>query len=92
MEVSNDIKRKFDIINALSKVDKPTLSYLHHETNIPESTLKRQLAALRICFGMRIMFVREPDGNRGAVGYYILADWGVIDRDEFFKFYIKSMV
>ncbi|SJN15842.1 hypothetical protein FM109_00265 [Vibrio casei] len=38
---------------------------------------------------MRILFVRESGGERGTSGYYMLTNWGVIDRDEFFKHYIN---
>lgn len=88
MKISKDMKRKFDLINVLSKTHKPSLHVLHRETKIPESTIKRQLATIRAEFGMRILFIRDSDGERGASGYYMLTDWGIIDRDEFIKHYM----
>ncbi|MGB1320173.1 MAG: helix-turn-helix domain-containing protein [Vibrio gallaecicus] len=89
MSISKDMKRKFDLINALSRIQRPSLHSLHQTTKIPESTIKRQLASIRTEFGMRILFVRESGGERGTSGYYMLTNWGVIDRDEFFKHYMK---
>tara|TARA_B100001059_G_C17839759_1_gene591359 strand:+ start:16666 stop:16962 length:297 start_codon:yes stop_codon:yes gene_type:complete len=89
MSISKDMKRKFDLINALSRTKRPSLHTLHQATKIPESTIKRQLASIRTEFGMRILFVRESGGERGTSGYYMLTNWGVIDRDEFFKHYIN---
>lgn len=88
MRISKDMKRKFDLINVLSRTEKPSLRDLHRATKIPESTIKRQLAAIRTEFGMKILFVRETGGERGATGYYMLTDWGIIDRDEFIKHYM----
>lgn len=87
MKISQDMKRKFDLVHVLSRRDKPSLQDLHKETNIPESTIKRQLSTLRIEFGMTILFVRESNGERGAVGYYMLTDWGILDRTSFIEWY-----
>lgn len=65
MKISQDMKRKFALVNALSKTEKPSLQDLHKATEIPESTIKRQLSALRDEFGMNILFVRESTGERG---------------------------
>ncbi|MFC6674057.1 helix-turn-helix domain-containing protein [Marinobacterium aestuariivivens] len=88
MKISNDMKRKFDLINVLSRSEKPSLHDLHQATKIPESTIKRQLSAIRSEFGMKVLFIRDTGGERGATGYYILTDWGIIDRDAFFKHYM----
>lgn len=88
MIISRDMKRKFDIIDVLSRMEKPSLNDLHQATKIPESTIKRQLAAIRTEFAIKVLFVRETGGERGAVGYYMMTDWGIIDRDEFIKYYM----
>ncbi|MDP2533864.1 helix-turn-helix domain-containing protein, partial [Photobacterium damselae subsp. piscicida] len=75
MKLSQDMSRKFELVNALSKLDKPSLHNLHSETKIPESTIKRQLAMLRDEFDMKIIFIRESRGERGATGYYMITDW-----------------
>ncbi|AIJ10657.1 Hypothetical protein ETEE_p1066 (plasmid) [Edwardsiella anguillarum ET080813] len=87
MKISQDMKRKFALVNALSKAEKPSLQDLHKFTDIPESTIKRQLSSLRDEFGMNILFVRESTGERGATGYYILTDWGILDRKAFITRY-----
>lgn len=83
MKVSSEIKRRYDLIHVLTTTRKPNLHDMHRATGIPASTIKRQLAAIRVDFGMKILFIREPSGERGTSGYYILTDWGIIDRKEF---------
>ncbi|EHY9845554.1 MULTISPECIES: helix-turn-helix domain-containing protein [Vibrio] len=83
MKLSQDMSRKFELVNALSKLDKPSLHDLHSETKIPESTIKRQLAMLRDEFDLKIIFIRESRGERGATGYYMITDWGILDREKF---------
>ncbi|MGL5250219.1 MAG: helix-turn-helix domain-containing protein [Vibrionaceae bacterium] len=87
MKISQDMMRKFALVNALSKTEKPTLQDLHKATNIPESTIKRQLSSLRDEFGMDILFVRKPSGERGATGYYMLTNWGILNRSSFLSRY-----
>ncbi|EPY2387339.1 helix-turn-helix domain-containing protein, partial [Salmonella enterica subsp. enterica serovar Dublin] len=36
-----------------------------------------------------ILFVRESTGERGATGYYMLTDWGILDRSSFLNRYGK---
>lgn len=85
MSLPNDLERKFAIINALTKLERPSLHDLHQETRIPESTLKRQLGQIRGAFRMDIRFVRKTGQSRGAKGYYELADWGIVDREAFLQ-------
>jgi len=56
MKISQDMKRKFALVNALSKTE---------------------------------LFVRESTGERGATGYYMLTDWGILDRSSFLNRYGK---
>lgn len=87
MKISSDMRRKLDLIRVLSTAEQPSIHDLHRETKIPEPTIKRQLAAMRREFGMRILFVRDTGGERGATGYYMLMDWGIIDQDAFHRRY-----
>jgi hypothetical protein len=92
MAISRDIKRKFELVNALSKKAKPSLNDLHLETGIPESTIKRQISALREEFGMEICFIRGArgaPGEPGTAGYYIPTDWGILERSAFLSRYGK---
>ncbi|MGL5336208.1 MAG: helix-turn-helix domain-containing protein, partial [Enterovibrio sp.] len=87
MKISQDMMRKFALVNALSKTEKPSLQDLHEMTNIPQSTIKRQLSALREEFGMDILFVRKSSAERGAAGYYMLINWGILNRSSFLNRY-----
>lgn len=87
MKTSREMKKKFALINVLSKLEKPSLLDFHRATKIPQSTIKRQLAALRKEFGMQILFIREPTNEKGRKGYYMLIDWGIIDRATFLTMY-----
>jgi hypothetical protein len=93
MAISRDIKRKFELVNALSKKAKPSLNDLHLETGIPESTIKRQISALREEFGMEICFIRGGPRRTGrapgTAGYYIPTDWGILERSAFLSRYGK---
>ncbi len=73
----------------LSKTEKPNLRDLQKATNMPESTIRRQLSVLRDGFGMNIVFIRESTGQRGAISYYMLMDWGILDRSSFLNRYGK---
>ena len=83
---SQDLCRKFDLIFALATIPEPDIQLLHRATDIPISTIKRQLSILRSSFAMNIVFVREP-GTQGGHGCYQISDWGVIDKDRFMKFW-----
>lgn len=89
MKLPTDVQRKFDIIGALARLEKPGLTELHQATSIPKTTIKRQIASLRSDFGLRILYVRDPGHGRGATGYYVLEDWGVISEPGFWKHYAK---
>jgi hypothetical protein len=92
MAISRDIKRKFELVNALSKKNRPSLNDLHLETGIPESTIKRQISALREEFGMEILFIRGArgaPGEPGTAGYYMLTNWGILERAAFLSRYGK---
>lgn len=87
MNISKDIKRKYDLIYHLSTADKPTLRDLESLTKIPSSTIKRQLKSLRLEFGVKVVFVRDVNA-RGMSGHYVLTNWGVFDRRSFLQFYM----
>ena len=82
MELNQDTLRKYQIIDSLVRLDKPSLADLHRETSIPEPTLKRQIALLRKEYQMDIQFIRH-EGAVGKSGYYVLVDWGIIHPDRF---------
>ncbi|MGL4515144.1 MAG: helix-turn-helix domain-containing protein [Shewanella sp.] len=93
MAISRDMKRKFDLISALSKNIKPDLNELQDMTGIPAVTIKRQLCSLRDEFGMEILYIRTAtSGGRGTAGYYTLADWGVINKEMFLARYAGQQV
>ncbi|WP_211831056.1 helix-turn-helix domain-containing protein [Kistimonas asteriae] len=81
MEISQDAEKKYAIINAIF-CKKPSLDDLHGLTGIPKITLKRQIALLRNDYKMDIQFVRNT-GVRGKTGYYLIVDWGIINKARF---------
>jgi len=86
-KISRELKRKFALILALSKLTKPDLNALYCETEIPKVTLKRYLSELRSEFKLTINYIRESKGIRGATGHYELSNWGIIDKKNFLEFY-----
>lgn len=90
VELSADTKRKYSIIAAIAKNNSPTLADISLLTEIPVSSLKRQIAQLRVDYAMDIRFV--PDGhNKGRTGHYHIYDWGVLDRTEFLVRYASML-
>ena len=84
MILNQDTQRKYAIIDALVRLEKPTMKDLIDATNIPEPTMKRQIALLRKESLMDIRFVRtENTQGRGKSGYYFIADWGIINPTKF---------
>ena len=86
---SKDLCRKYDLIFALGTIPKPDIQLLQKSTDIPMSTLKRQLGILRNDFGMHIDFHRTP-GAHGGSGYYAVSNWGFIDKDQFLNFWAAA--
>lgn len=86
---TQDLCRKYDLILALATIAKPGIEQLQQATDIPLSTLKRQLRHLRNDFGMNIDFQRTA-GVQGWSGCYIVSDWGVIDKDRFVNFWMLN--
>lgn len=81
-EVSTDTNRKYRIIAAIAGHNEPTLAYLSEKTDIPQSSLKRQIGQIKLDFNMDVRFI--PSGNSvGRTGHYHIFDWGIIDRHEF---------
>ena len=89
MAVSRDMKRKYDLLNALISQERPNLSDLSEATSIPQQSIKRHFGAMRTDFGLKLRFVRESGGQRGSYGYYAIEDWGILDKDGFLKHYGK---
>lgn len=79
-------KRKYALLAALGRLERPTLSDLHDVTGIPIPTLKRLMIDLRNDFCMQINFIRTGIGGSG---YYELLDWGIINRDRFYEAMLK---
>ena len=82
--LSEDSKRKYSIIVAIATNNEPTLDDISKVTNLPVSTLKRQIAQIRVDPGVDIKFVPNKQSNsKGRTGHYHILDWGVLDRTEF---------
>ncbi|MCG7602053.1 helix-turn-helix domain-containing protein [Halomonas sp. McH1-25] len=85
--LSRDTQRKYAIILALSQLDKPSLQDIAQQTCIPAGTVKRQLTAIRNEFKLRILFIRDAAESESANGFYALDDWGILNRDEFLRYF-----
>ena len=84
MELSAETRRKYAIIASIANHNTPTLADIIRLTDIPESTVKRQIAQLRLDYEMDIRFVTDSESaNKGRTGHYHILDWGVLDRAEF---------
>ncbi|RGE41347.1 hypothetical protein DZC30_18740 [Comamonas testosteroni] len=86
---TQDLCRKYDLILALATIAKPGIQQLQQATDIPLSTLKRQLRHLRNDFGMTIDFQRNA-GVHGGGGCYIVSDWGFIDKERFLNYWMLN--
>jgi hypothetical protein len=83
MALSADTQRKYAIIAAIATNNTPTLADLAQLTGIPVSSLKRQIAQLRMDYDMDIRFVPDGNAQKGRTGHYHIYEWGVLDRTEF---------
>ncbi|KGH23583.1 helix-turn-helix domain-containing protein [Comamonas thiooxydans] len=86
---TQDLCRKFDLIFALATIQKPDIQVLQRATDIPVSTLKRQLSHLRTNFGIHIEFQRTS-GTHGGSGHYAVTDWGMIEKERFLAFWLVN--
>lgn len=80
-------RRKYLLINALARLDKPTMKDLQRETGISTTSLQRHIAALRAEFQINVRYIRPAAATLGESGYYEMLDWGVFDREKFCKHY-----
>ncbi|AJY53009.1 MULTISPECIES: helix-turn-helix domain-containing protein [Halomonadaceae] len=81
--LSRDTQRKYDIIRAIDHMDRPSLQDISEATGIPAGTVKRQLTSIREEFKVKILFIRDPSSPEGAMGYYSLEGWGILDPNSF---------
>lgn len=81
-ELSADARRKYSIVAAIVNSNTPTLEDISKATEIPESTLKRQIAQIRTDLGMDIRFTADSH-SKGRTGHYHIFSWGILDRTEF---------
>lgn len=81
-----EIDKKFSVMCELCRQHQPNLNDLAESTGFPAITVKRQVIALRTKYKMDVEFVRLDRGV-GMQGYYQVNDWGIIDKEAFFKHY-----
>lgn len=82
--------RKLSVICAITRTHQPDMRRLVEDTNIPETTVKRIIKALRDDYNMDIAFVRDSAsapafaqaGKRGRYGYYAIYQWGLFSKEE----------
>lgn len=81
--LSRDTQRKYAIIRAIDHMERPSLQDIANATGIPAGTVKRQLTSIREEFKVKILFIRDPSSPEGALGYYALEGWGILDPASF---------
>ncbi|SFI01353.1 helix-turn-helix domain-containing protein [Modicisalibacter xianhensis] len=81
--LSRDTQRKYAIIRAIDHMERPSLQDIADATGIPAGTVKRQLTSIREEFKVKILFIRDPSSPEGALGYYALEGWGILDPASF---------
>lgn len=83
--------RNLELIKALIETDRPSTAILSERLGIPTVSIHRTIAKLREDFLMEVEFVRSaPKGQRGNIGYFVVNDWGIIDKHSFIRNYIKG--
>lgn len=87
MKISSDMQRRLEILIAIDE-GANTLALLNKSTDIPEPSLKRNLAKIKSDFNISIEFIRAS-GSNGA-GHYVITDWGIINSDELRLFKINE--
>lgn len=81
-KIRSSLRRQYAIINALIDIERPTIKKIHAVTGIPITTLKRHLYSLASDFGMEIMYTKS-NKDSADTGYYMIVEWGVIDKNAF---------
>lgn len=80
------IDPRFLILMAFCELEKANIHELLEFTKMPIATFRRSLASLRTDLAMDIEYVRGPRPR--IPGYYYIKDWGVIDREKFYRKYL----
>lgn len=85
------LRKQYAIINALMDIEHPNIKKIHDVTDIPITTLKRHLYSLSADFGMDIVYTKRNNLHNDN-GYFMIIEWGIIDRNSFIVKYgdIKS--
>lgn len=75
------------LLKAINEIDEPSIHDLIESTAMPKTTLTRYLKLLRDVYLIDIRYVKNPAGEHSGSnkksGYYVIFDWGIIDRREF---------
>lgn len=84
-EPYSSLQKKKDILKAIISRKEPSLKDISDQTGIPESTIKRQFSVMRRELNIDVEFIRSSNEGRGAKGYYVIQDWGLLDENEIMK-------
>lgn len=84
---SKSLARKLSLIRALCTLERPAFTDLTDATGLPKSSLQRHLDELRKDYRMTITYRRSKDHPKG---YYLIEDWGLFDKQVFYKTHLKE--
>lgn len=80
--ISPDIKKKYAVLVAITRSNKPTVSDIAIQCDMSISSVKRHISDLRKSYGMTIDYINLSSHT----GYYILLDDGWVDKDKMFTY------
>lgn len=81
--LSNLCRRRYALVNALAELKEPTMSDLHRQTGIPETTIRRLMTTLRQELAIDLRYIHPVSTSPSESGYYELRSWGILDAKAF---------
>jgi len=81
--LSNPCRRRYALVNALAELKEPTMSDLHRQTGIPETTIRRLMTTLRQELAIDLRYIHPVSSTPSGSGYYELRSWGILDAKAF---------
>lgn len=80
MTVSDSAVSHIAVLQILANTDKPSLCHLMELTGLSRATVQRKIRELREIYRMDIQYQRSGE-KPGAVGFYLVNDWGIFNKN-----------
>lgn len=74
-----NLSKLLRVVAAIDTLDLPYVDAVSKHTGIPVSTVKRYIAVARSDLKMEIPYVQRRS-KAGEKGFYMIAEWGVLER------------